>query len=175
VIVDSIAALLPRVEREKMLSDGKDTQLGRIAALMSSGLRKINAANESSAIFWISQMRANIGAMAFSPKTSVTGGKAIHFFVSQSLVLKQTGKITEDVHYFDGEKDAVDKRVVGQKFRVELAKSRNKQPFDVQHFVYDLTKGEIDQNLFLMAEGLDMGYITKKGAWWTVLVPDENG
>jgi recombination protein RecA len=174
-VVDSIAALLPKAERDLMLSGKDNLQPARIAALMSPALRKLNSANKRSSVLWISQMRDTIGGMAFSPKTAVTGGKSIHYYVSQSLMLKKTGKITIDKNYYDGEKDAIDKQIIAQKFRVECNKSRFGQPFQIQHFVYDLINGKIDDSGYIIAQGLDLGVITRKGAWWTYTDTDDDG
>lgn len=175
IAVDSIAALLPKAERDIMLSGGGNVQPARIAALMSVGLRRINAANKVSAIQWISQLRDNIGAMAFSPKTNVTGGKSIHYYISQSLMLKKTGKFHVDKPYFDGEKDQTDKQIVAQKFRVESVKTRFGQPFQLQHFTFDLINGQIDLAGYLISQGLYWGDIVKKGAHWTYTVVDSDG
>ena len=89
--------------------------------------------------------------------------------------MKKTGKIYEDQRYFDGEKDQIDKQIVAQKFRVELMKSRNRQPFEVQHFLYDLNEHIVDLSWYLINHGLEEGTITKKGAWWTFLPVDSDG
>lgn len=173
VCFDSIATMLPKSEAELQLSGKDNNQPARIAALMALALRQINTSNSKTAIMWITQMRDNIGAMPMMAKTIATGGKSIHYYVSQSIGIKKTGKITEDVTYFNGEKDDTAKQQVAQKFRVELLKSRNKQPFEIQNFVYDYQTGEIDHTLFLMGQGLDLGIITKAGAWWTFTDVDE--
>jgi recombination protein RecA len=173
--VDSIAALLPESDRAIMLSGKDNPQPARIAALMSIALRKLTAANKKSTITWITQMRANIGGMAFSPKTLQTGGKSIGFYSSQTLEIKKTGKTYMDLNYFDGSKEQTDKQIVGQNFRVELTKSRLGQPFKLSHFEYDLINGAIDIPGYLIAQGLDMGIITKKGAWWNIIITNADG
>lgn len=161
ICLDSIAALLPKAERDIMLSGSSNVQPARIAAVMAIALRKLNSANQKSTIVWISQMRDNIGAMAFSPKSIITGGKSIHYYVSQSVRLSKVGKINADIKYYDGEKNATDKQIVIQKFKAELSKSRNTQPFSVQHFNFDLADGTIDHIQYLVQQGLDLGIITK--------------
>jgi recombination protein RecA len=167
IVFDSIAAMLPKSEKEIMLSGKDNVQPARIAWLMSIALRRLNTANEKTQITWITQKRANIGAIAFGPKTLDTGGKAIDFYVSQRIELRKTGKLYKDIAYWNGDKDATDKQIIAQQFRVELTKSRNRQPFEVQHFVYDLENGVIDTASFLINEGIDAGLISRKGAWWT--------
>lgn len=175
ICVDSIAALLPKSERDLMLSGKDNVQPARIAALMAIGLRKLTAANKRTTVFWISQMRDNIGAMAFSPKSNVTGGKAIHYYVSQSLMLRKTGKVYEDVVFYSGQKDASDKQIVQQEFKAEVVKSRFGQPFTQQHFVFDLASGDIDMVGYLIQQGLLSGHITRKAAWWTITLTDSDG
>lgn len=175
--LDSIAALLPRTERDIMLSGKDNVQPARIAAVMAIGLRKLNSANEKTTIVWISQMRDNIGAMAFSPKSIITGGKSIHYYVSQSVKLTKVGKINADIKYYDGEKNVSDKQIVMQKFKAELSKSRNIQPFGVQHFNFDLQAGTIDHVQYLVQQGLDLGIINRpnKLAWELTLIDPETG
>ena len=168
ICFDSIAAILTRSERELQLSGNSHNQPANIARLMSLALRKLTSANRKTSILWITQMRDNIGAMPASPKSIKTGGKAMDYYASQTLTLRKTGKITEDITYFDGEKaNATAKRQVAQKFRAELLKSRNKAPFDIQHFVFDYVSGKIDTASFLIGQGLDMGLITQSGRFWT--------
>lgn len=175
IAFDSIAAMLPDSDRAIMLSGKDNPQPARIAALMSIALRKLNTANLRTQILWITQKRANIGAMAFAPKTNDTGGKAIEFYVSQKLELKKTGKIYREVNYWNGEKEATDRQIVAQQFRVELTKARNRQPFAISHFVYDLENNGIDMASYLIGEALVDGVVTKKGAWWTYTVVDSDG
>lgn len=170
ICLDSIAALLPKSEMQTMLSGKDNVQPARIAALMSLAMRKLTSANLHSTIFMITQMRANIGGMAFSPKTLATGGKSMVFYASQILEIKRTGRVFENVQYYNGEKDESDKQIIGNKFRVEVTKSRIDQPFKIQHFNYDLKNSCVDNIGFIIAQGLDMGLITRKGAWWTLNV-----
>lgn len=175
ICVDSIAALLPRSERELMLSGKDNAQPARIAALMAIGLRKLNSANKKSTVLWISQMRDNIGAMAFAPKSTITGGKAKHYYVSQELMLKKIGKVYDDYEYWSGEKMVPGKQVIEQQFLAELTKSRFGQPFRQEHFTFNLNRGQIDITQYLIQQGLMEGNITKSGAWWTFTAIDKDG
>lgn len=167
IVFDSIAAMLPESDRKIQLSGKDSPQPARIAALMSIALRKLNTANTKSAVLWITQKRANIGAMAFAPRTNNTGGKAIEFYVSQSVEFRRTNKLWLSQTYWNGEKEETDKQLIGQGFRVELTKARNKQPFDVSHFVYDYEVGDIDMANYLIGEGLATGIINRpnKTTW----------
>ena len=168
VCFDSIATMLPNSERELQLSGKANNQPARIAALMALSLRKLNAANSKTAILWVTQMRDNIGAMPMQAKTIKTGGKSIEYYVSQSFALKKVGSVKMDVRYFDGEKkDVIAKKQVGQKFRAELLKARNKSPFDIQHLIFDYASGKVDQATYLMAQGLELGLVDTSGSWWT--------
>jgi recombination protein RecA len=175
IVFDSIAAMLPASDRAIQLSGKDNPQPARIAALMSIALRKLNSANLKSQILWVTQKRANIGGMAFSPKTNDTGGKAIEFYVSQKLELKKTNKIKEAFKYWNGAKEENGERLVAQGFRAELTKSRNRQPFAVSHFLFDYDLGEIDMINFLMGEARISGDIDIKGAWWYFTDVDSNG
>lgn len=175
ICVDSIAAMLPRADRDIQLSGKDNPQPARIASIMAIGLRKLNSANKKTCISWISQMRDNIGAMAFSPKTNITGGKAIHYYISQSLSMKKTGKVYDEVRFYNGQKDDLDKQIVQQQFKVEQTKSRFGQPFTVEHFVFDLRTGQVDTVGYLIQQGLMLGTIDKKGAWWTLSEIDSDG
>jgi hypothetical protein len=158
-----------------MLSGKDNNQPANIARLMALGLRKLNTANEKTAIWWITQLRDNIGGMSFGPRSNATGGKAKHYYVSQELMLKKIGKIYETVNYFNGEKDETGKQVVAQQFMVELTKSRFGQPHLQQYFIFDYATGGIDQTTYLIQQGLDIGNITKKGAWWNIILTDADG
>lgn len=173
--VDSIAALLPESDRSLMLSSKDNAQPARIAALMSIALRKLTSANHKTTICWITQMRANIGGMAFSPKTLRTGGKSIEFYASQIVDIKKVGKVYDDVSYYNGEKDVTDKQQVGQNFRAELSKSRQGQPFKLSFFEYDLINGCIDMPGYLISQGLEAGFITRKAAWWNITIANSDG
>lgn len=177
ICMDSIATLLPRAERDIMLSGKDNVQPARIAALMAIALRKLNTANDNTTIVWISQMRDNIGAMAFSPKTTITGGKSIHYYVSQSVKLTKVGKLNTDIEYFNGDKVAKDKQVIIQQFKAELSKSRNKQPFQIQHFNFDLRTGVIDLAQYVIQQGLDIGFVTRPNAqiWEINIANPETG
>lgn len=173
ICMDSIATLLPKAERDIMLSGKDNIQPARIAALMAVGLRRLNTANENTCIVWVSQMRDNLGAMAFSPKTIITGGKSIHYYVSQSVKLTKVGKLVQDVEYYNGDKNAKDKQIIVQQFKAELSKSRNTQPFAIQHFNFDLRGGVIDTPQYLIQQGLDMGVVQRpNNRTWNVEIPN---
>lgn len=174
ICMDSIATLLPKAERDIMLNGKDHVQPARIASLMAIGLRKLNTANENTSIVWISQMRDNIGAMAFSPKSIITGGKAIHYYVSQSVKLTKVGKVNAEIEYFNGDKVVKDRQVVSQNFKAELAKSRNTQPFQVQNFNFDLRSGVIDIPQYLIQQGLDIGVISRPNVrQWEINIANE--
>jgi recombination protein RecA len=177
ICLDSIATLLPTAERDFMLSGTGNVQPARIAALMAIALRKLNTANQKTTIVWISQMRDNLGAMAFSPKSVITGGKSIHYYVSQSVKLTKVGKLNAEFQYFNGDKNASDKQIVIQQFKAELSKSRNTQPFQIQHFNFDLRNGEIDIPQYLIQQGLDMGFVTRPNnrTWEVNIANTETG
>lgn len=165
ITVDSIAATLPQAEQEKRLHDEK-IQPGRLAALMSAGLRRINTANTETSLLWINQTRTNIGITFGSPE-AIPGGKAMPYYASYRLALRKTGKITQDVKFYNGEAWASGKEQIGQKFKAELLKSKLSKPFRDIWFNWNLTTGQIDIPSFLVSQGVDLGLIEIKGnTWW---------
>ena len=175
IVFDSIAAMLPRTEQKIQLSGKDNVQPARIAALMSIALRKLTAANTKSTVLWITQKRATMATMPFAAKTANTGGKAIEFYASQIIEIKKTNKISVDFSYWNGEKEEVGKQLVGQGFRLDLTKSRNRQPFVVSNFIYDYTSGDIDLINYLIGETMAEGLITKSGSWWVFLMTNTDG
>lgn len=165
IVFDSVAAQLPQAERNKRLHD-ESVQPARIAQLMSVALRKLTAANEKTAIIWINQYRMNVGVTFGNPETA-TGGRALPYYSSYIVSIKKVGKVTKDVQMWDGDKLVSTKEQVGQKFRATIEKSKLSKPFRDVYFTWDLETGQIDTTGFLIAQGLEAGVITQKGAQWT--------
>lgn len=165
IVVDSIAATLPADEQSKRMH-GEKIQPGRLAALMSQGLRKITAANESTSILWINQTRLKIGVTFGSPQ-SVPGGKAMPYYASLRVEVKKVGKETRNVQQYDGEKWISGKEQTGQKFRAEILKSKLSRPFRDGYFTWNLETNQIDLPSYLVAQGLELGLVNQKGNTWT--------
>ena len=152
IVIDSVAALVPRAEIEGEMGD---SHVGLQARLMSQALRKITGALNASgttAIF-INQLREKIGVMFGSPETT-TGGKALKFYASVRL----------DVRRIETLKDGTDP--VGNRTRVKVVKNKVSPPFKQAEF--DILYGQgISREGGLIDMGVEHGFIRKAGAWYT--------
>ncbi|GAB3820423.1 recombinase RecA [Kribbella italica] len=152
VVIDSVAALVPRAEIEGEMGD---SHVGLQARLMSQALRKMTGAvsgTNTTAIF-INQLREKIGVMFGSPETT-TGGKALKFYASVRL----------DVRRIESLKDGTD--FVGNRTRVKVVKNKVAPPFKQAEF--DIIYGQgISREGSLLDLGVEQGFVRKAGAWFT--------
>ena len=152
IVIDSVAALVPRAEIDGEMGD---SHVGLQARLMSQALRKMTGAINGSgttAIF-INQLREKIGVMFGSPETT-TGGKALKFYASVRL----------DVRRIETLKDGTD--MVGNRTRVKVVKNKMAPPFKQAEF--DIMYGQgISREGSLIDLGVDAGFVRKAGAWYT--------
>ena len=152
IVIDSVAALVPRAEIEGEMGD---SHVGLQARLMSQALRKITGALSSTgttAIF-INQLREKIGVMFGRPETT-TGGKALKFYASVRL----------DVRRIETLKDGTD--AVGNRTRVKVVKNKVAPPFKQAEF--DIIYGQgISREGGLIDMGVEHGFVRKAGAWYT--------
>jgi recombination protein RecA len=152
VVIDSVAALVPKAEIEGEMGD---SHVGLQARLMSQALRKITGAlsqTKTTAIF-INQLREKVGVMFGSPETT-TGGKALKFYASIRL----------DVRRIETLKDGTD--AVGNRTRVKVVKNKMSPPFKVAEF--DILYGlGISREGGLIDLGVEQGIVRKAGAWYT--------
>jgi recombination protein RecA len=152
VVVDSVAALVPRAEIEGEMGD---SHVGLQARLMSQALRKITGAlsNSGTTAIFINQLREKIGVMFGSPETT-TGGKALKFYASIRL----------DVRRIETLKDGGD--AVGNRTRVKVVKNKVAPPFKQAEF--DIVYGVgISREGSLIDVGVEQGFVKKSGAWYT--------
>ena len=152
VVVDSVAALVPRAEIEGEMGD---SHVGLQARLMSQALRKITGAlsNSGTTAIFINQLREKIGVMFGSPETT-TGGKALKFYSSVRL----------DVRRIETLKDGGD--AVGNRTRVKVVKNKVAPPFKQAEF--DIVYGQgISREGSLIDVGVDQAIVRKSGAWYT--------
>jgi len=152
VVVDSVAALVPRAEIDGEMGD---SHVGLQARLMSQALRKITGAlntTGTTAIF-INQLREKIGVMFGSPETT-TGGKALKFYASVRL----------DVRRIETLKDGTE--AVGNRTRVKVVKNKLSPPF--RQAEMDIIYGQgISREGGLIDMGVEHGFVRKAGAWYT--------
>ena len=152
IVIDSVAALVPRAEIEGEMGD---SHVGLQARLMSQALRKMTGAlnNSNTTMIFINQLREKIGVMFGSPETT-TGGRALKFYSSVRL----------DVRRIETLKDGTD--MVGNRTRVKVVKNKVAPPFKQAEFDIMYGKG-ISREGGLIDVGVEAGLVRKAGAWYT--------
>jgi recombination protein RecA len=152
VVIDSVAALVPKAEIE---GDMGDSHVGLQARLMSQALRKLTGAiaRSNTSVIFINQLREKIGVMFGNPETT-TGGKALKFYASVRLDIRRTGPV----------KDKED--VVGSHVRVKVVKNKVAPPFKQAEFDIMYAEG-ISHSSLVLDIAAENGIIDKSGAWYS--------
>jgi recombination protein RecA len=152
IVIDSVAALVPKAEIE---GDMGDSHVGLQARLMSQALRKLTGAIARSkcAVIFINQLREKIGVMFGNPETT-TGGKALKFYASVRLDIRRIGPVKEK------------EDVIGSHVRVKVVKNKVAPPFKQAEFDIMYAEG-ISHTSLLVDIGAESGIIEKSGAWYS--------
>jgi recombination protein RecA len=152
VVVDSVAALVPRAEIEGEMGD---SHVGLQARLMSQALRKLTGAVNRShtCVIFTNQIREKVGVMFGSPETT-SGGRALKFYASVRLDIRRIGAIK------DGQE------VVGNRTRVKVVKNKCAPPFKQAEFDIQYNEG-VSHSGLLIDLGVDLGVVDKSGSWFS--------
>ncbi len=152
VVIDSVAALVPKAEIE---GDMGDSHVGLQARLMSQALRKLTGAisRSKTIVIFINQLREKIGVMFGSPETT-TGGKALKFYASVRLDIRRIGPVKDK------------EEVVGSHVRVKVVKNKVAPPFKQAEFDIMYAEG-ISHTSLLVDIGAEANIIEKSGAWYS--------
>ncbi|MBU6506081.1 MAG: recombinase RecA [Alphaproteobacteria bacterium] len=152
LVVDSVAALVPRAELEGEMGE---SHMGLHARLMSQALRKLTGSISKSRcmVIFINQIRMKIGVMFGNPETT-TGGNALKFYASVRLDIRRIGQIKEH------------EQVIGNQTRVKVVKNKMAPPFKVVEF--DIMYGEgVSKRGELIDLGMQAGVVEKSGSWFS--------
>lgn len=153
IIIDSVAALVPKAEIEGEMSD---QQMGLQARLMSKALRKLtgNLNKSRTTMIFINQIREKIGGFGFGPQTTTTGGRALKFYSSVRMEVKRIGSVKQGDD------------VIGNETKIKITKNKIAPPFKEASFQIMYGKG-ISRVGEILDIALEFDIISKSGAWFS--------
>jgi recombination protein RecA len=153
IVIDSVAALVPRAELE---GDMGDSHMGLQARLMSQALRKLTSSisRSKTMVIFINQIRMKIGVMFGNPETT-TGGNALKFYASVRLDIRRTGAIKKG------------DEILGNETKVKVVKNKMAPPFKLAHFSIMYGEG-ISRVGEVVDLGVENGHVKKSGAWYAI-------
>ena len=153
IVVDSVAALVPRAELE---GDMGDSHMGLQARLMSQALRKLTSSisRSKTMVIFINQIRMKIGVMFGNPETT-TGGNALKFYASVRLDIRRTGAIKKG------------DEILGNETKVKVVKNKMAPPFKLAHFSIMYGEG-VSHAGEVLDLGVDNGHVKKSGVWYAI-------
>lgn len=153
-VIDSVAAMTPKSELEGEMGD---QNVGKHAKLMSQAMRKLKGIVHKSncALFFINQLRENIGVMFGNPETT-TGGNALKFYASQRLDVRAGEKIKES---------STSDKIIGAKTKVKVVKNKVGRPHQIATFLVEYGIG-ISQEREILTYAVQFGIVQKSGSWY---------
>lgn len=153
IVIDSVAALVPKAELEGEMGD---SHMGLQARLMSQALRKLTPVVHKSktVLIFINQIRQNIGAMPFAPKETTTGGNALKFYASLRLDVRRIGSLKKD------------DRHIGNRILVKVVKNKVAPPFKQVELDLLFSEG-ISKELELLDAAIHHNVIVQSGSWFS--------
>jgi recombination protein RecA len=154
IVIDSVAALVPKAELE---GDMGDSHMGLQARLMSQALRKLTPVVHKSktVLIFINQVRQNIGAMPFAPKETTTGGNALKFYASLRMDVRRIAALKKDDTH------------IGNRISVKMVKNKVAPPFKVVQLDLLFSEG-ISKELEVLDAALHYGIIIQSGSWFSL-------